>query len=75
MAESGLMVEGWPLVLGCDASGVVVKTGKDASSTFKVGDEVCGVPRLGLPGYGTCQEYVWHPAVRCLDSANALYSS
>lgn len=55
---SGLLVSSFPIVLGCDASGVVVEVGKEAESFFKVGDRVCGCTRLGDPGYGTFQEYV-----------------
>jgi NADPH:quinone reductase-like Zn-dependent oxidoreductase len=54
----GLLVSSFPIVLGCDASGVVVEAGKEAESHFKVGDRVCGCTRLGEPGYGTFQEYV-----------------
>lgn len=55
---SGLLVSSFPIVLGCDASGVVVEVGTEAESFFKVGDRVCGCTRLGEPGYGTFQEYV-----------------
>ena len=58
MQSYGIMVSTWPIVLGCDAGGVVVEVGQAAASTFKVGDEVCGCTRLGIPGYGTFQEYV-----------------
>jgi NADPH:quinone reductase-like Zn-dependent oxidoreductase len=56
----GLLVSSFPIVLGCDASGVVVEVGEEASP-FKVGDRVCGCTRLGEPGYGTFQEYVRFP--------------
>lgn len=61
----GMLVSSFPIVLGCDSSGVVVEVGKEAESQFKVGDRVCGCTRLGEPGYGTFQEYVrsmgeWH---------------
>lgn len=61
---SGVLFSSFPIVLGCDASGVVVEVGseettsKSSSSSFKVGDRVCGCTRLGEPGYGTFQEYV-----------------
>lgn len=56
---SGPLVSSFPIVLGCDASGVVVEVGSEASeSFFKVGDRVCGCTRLGELGYGTFQEYV-----------------
>ena len=57
MQSSGLLVMSWPIVLGCDASGVVVEVGKAAASDFKVGDRVCGCTRLGIPGHSTFQEY------------------
>ena len=57
MQSSGLLVMLWPIVLGCDASGVVVEVGKAAASDFKVGDRVCGCTRLGIPGHSTFQEY------------------
>lgn len=64
---TGLLVPSFPIVLGCDASGVVVEVGsgeekeeedEGTGSLFKVGDRVCGCVRLGEPGYGTFQEYV-----------------
>ena len=58
MSSSGLLVLDWPLVLGVDASGVVVEVGENASKKFKVGDEVAGCTRLGSKGYSTGQEYV-----------------
>ncbi|KAF2418902.1 GroES-like protein [Tothia fuscella] len=60
MAFTGLLITKWPFILGCDAGGVVVKAGSKAEGPlgpFKVGDEVCGCTRLGMPGYSTCQEY------------------
>lgn len=54
----GTLVSSFPVVLGCDASGVVVEVGKEAETFFKPGDRVCGCTRLGEPGYGTFQEYV-----------------
>lgn len=57
MQSTGLLVTAWPIVLGCDAGGVVVQVGPDAASSFKVGDRVCGCTRLGVPGYSTFQEY------------------
>lgn len=59
--RAGLLVSSFPIVLGCDASGVVVDVGKDAEASFKIGDRVCGCTRLGEPGYGTFQEYVCFP--------------
>lgn len=62
MADWGILVEGWPLVPGCDGAGVVVKVGKGATSplggAFKEGDEVLGCTRLGSKGYSPWQEYV-----------------
>ena len=57
MQSTGLLVTKWPIVLGCDASGIVIKAGAATSSTFKVGDRVCGCTRLGVPGFSTFQEY------------------
>jgi len=59
MAAYGLLVVGWPLVLGVDAGGVVVEAGEEATSKygFKAGDEVFGCTRLGVPGYSAGQEY------------------
>jgi NADPH:quinone reductase-like Zn-dependent oxidoreductase len=61
MAFSGLLVLKWPLVLGCDAAGVVVKAGSKAEGPLgplKVGNEVLGCTRLGDEPYATAQEYV-----------------
>jgi NADPH:quinone reductase-like Zn-dependent oxidoreductase len=57
MQATGTLVLSWPIVLGCDASGVVVETGEGVTK-FKVGDKVFGCTRLGHPGYSTFQEYV-----------------
>lgn len=61
MASTGLLIQDWPFVLGCDAAGVIVKVGSNAEGPvgpLKVGDEVLGCTRLGCKGYSTCQEYV-----------------
>ena len=58
--QGGLLVESWPIVLGCDASGVVVEAGEEVTK-FKVGDGAFGCTRLGFPGYMTFQEYVGAP--------------
>ena len=66
MQGTGLLVTAWPIVLGCDASGVVTIVGDGAASNLKVGDRVCGCTRLGVPGFSTFQEYF------CMDSNLAL---
>ncbi|KFY88357.1 hypothetical protein V500_06410 [Pseudogymnoascus sp. VKM F-4518 (FW-2643)] len=53
---TGMMVKSWPIALGCDASGIVVKAGEDVKN-FKVGDRVSGTTRLGTSGHGTFQEF------------------
>lgn len=58
MQSSGVIVHEWPLFLGVDVAGVVVKVGENAASMFKVGDHVCGCTRVGYPGYNSGQEYV-----------------
>ena len=58
MADSGILVQSWPLIAGVDAAGVVVEVGEKAASGFKVGDEVCGCTRIGTEGYSTMEEYV-----------------
>ena len=66
MQATGLLITTWPIVLGCDASGTVIKTGSSSSSSsfsktttpkFNPGDRVCGCTRVGVPGYSTFQEY------------------
>ena len=58
MQSWGLLVDTWPVVLGCDAGGVVVEVGDGkAASLFKVGQKVAGCTRLGVPGYSTFQQY------------------
>lgn len=58
MSSTGALVKDWPLVPGIDVAGVVEKVGEKASSSFKVGDQVCGCTRIGARGYSACQEYV-----------------
>lgn len=57
MQSTGLLVNAWPIVLGCDASGEVVEIGEGVRK-FKVGDGIYGCTRLGFQGYGTFQDYV-----------------
>ena len=60
MQQIGLMVQSWPIVLGCDASGVVLESGSPNSRFQYVGgvpQGIFGCTRLGFPGYGTFQEY------------------
>ncbi|KAK2745061.1 hypothetical protein FQN55_006418 [Onygenales sp. PD_40] len=58
MQSTGALVQKWPLGLGLDVGGVVVKVGENATSLFKVGDYVCGCTRLGAPGYNGGQEFL-----------------
>ncbi len=57
MQSSGILITSFPIVLGCDASGIVVEIGEGVGK-FKVGDKVFGCTRLGCPGYSTFQEFV-----------------
>lgn len=59
MSQYGILVMEWPLVLGVDASGVVVEAGETAQKQygFKEGDYVCGCTRLGRKQYSTAQEF------------------
>ena len=57
MQSTGLLVTKWPIVLGCDASGVVVEVGAEVKD-FKKGDYVFGCTRLGIESHGTFQEFV-----------------
>ena len=70
MQGTGLLVTAWPIVLGCDAGGSVVKAG--AKTTFKPGDRVFGCTRLGVPGHSTFQEYHLMDAVRTVLIPDAL---
>lgn len=63
MQGTGMLVLSWPIVLGCDASGVVAEVGEGVSK-FKAGDKVFGCTRLGHAGYGTFQEFVSQKVVR-----------
>ncbi|APA05816.1 hypothetical protein SS1G_01812 [Sclerotinia sclerotiorum 1980 UF-70] len=56
MRTTGLLIPSYPMVLGCDASGVVVETGSEVSK-FRVGDAVFGCTRPGVVGCGTFQEF------------------
>lgn len=57
MQQTGMLVTHWPIVLGCDASGVVVEVGEGVKR-FKTGDGVFGCTNLGTPSCGTFQEFV-----------------
>ena len=65
MQSTVLLVTAWPIILGCDVAGVVVEVGKFASSSFKVGGEICGCTRLGVPGHSTFQDYVCPTSTPC----------
>ena len=74
MANYGLLVLEWPLVLGVDASGVVVEAGEVAQKKhgFKPGDYVCGCTRLGKKEYATCQEFFLMDAHLAIPKPNNL---
>lgn len=72
MQGTGMLVLSWPIVLGCDASGIVTKVGEGVSK-FKVGDKVFGCTRLGHPGYGTFQEFVSELNLNKEGKANPVY--
>ncbi|KAK5061616.1 hypothetical protein LTR84_008160 [Exophiala bonariae] len=59
MVDWGILVVEWPFVLGCDAAGVVVEAGEEASSRYGLtpGTEVFGCTRLGHQQYSTAQEF------------------
>jgi NADPH:quinone reductase-like Zn-dependent oxidoreductase len=42
MQASGVFVQQWPSIFGCDVAGVVHEVGSDAHERFKVGDRVIG---------------------------------
>lgn len=75
MQSYGMMVTSFPIVLGCDAAGVVVEVGSNAQAKFKPGDQVCGCTRLGFPGYSTFQEFVGLAITVCEEMASIrIYS-
>ncbi|KAL8751843.1 MAG: hypothetical protein Q9184_005932 [Pyrenodesmia sp. 2 TL-2023] len=55
MSSTGLLIKSFPIVLGCDSSGIVTKVGPNTS--LKPGQRICGCTRLGSPGYSTFQQY------------------
>ena len=54
---TGMMITSFPIVLGADASGIVVEVGESVTK-FKIGDAVFGCTVLGTPGYSPFQEFV-----------------
>lgn len=42
MQDTGVFVQQWPAVFGCDVAGVVHEVGTGAESRFKKGDRVIG---------------------------------
>jgi len=62
MAKIGFVVKQWPVVLGCDFSGVVEDVGADIQN-FKKGDEVYGYSQLGAGRTGTFQERLVTPEI------------
>jgi len=55
MQHSGALVLEWPVILGCDASGVVIECGSEVTK-FKIGDHAYGCTRVGQNQYSTFQE-------------------
>ncbi|KAJ4360844.1 uncharacterized protein N0V89_001411 [Didymosphaeria variabile] len=74
--QMGLLVESWPFVPGCEASGIVVKAGNEARNAlggyFKKGDIVAGCARLGVEGHGTFAEYFLLDAEVALPKPDSL---
>ena len=62
MHQTGALVAGWPFTPGCEASGVIVKVGSNATSAlgnmFKEGDKVFGCVKVGTSGFTCWGEYV-----------------
>lgn len=42
MQKSGIFVQQWPAIFGCDVAGEVCQVSAEASDRFKVGDRVIG---------------------------------
>ncbi|KAI8620538.1 chaperonin 10-like protein [Chytriomyces sp. MP71] len=65
MRDMGFQVGSWPVVLGSDLSGIIVKTGSNASAGFKEGDRVLAnapaFDKKGAENYGAFQEYALVP--------------
>lgn len=55
----GILVQSWPVGLGCDAAGIVVDAGKNAAGKygFKAGDHVFGCTRPADIKYATVNQY------------------
>lgn len=54
-----MLVKEWPVVIGVDASGIIVEAGKEAQEKYNMrpGTYVCGCTRIGMKGYAAGQEY------------------
>jgi NADPH:quinone reductase-like Zn-dependent oxidoreductase len=42
MQDSGVFVQQWPTIFGCDVAGEVYEVGSEAQTRFKKGDRVIG---------------------------------
>jgi NADPH:quinone reductase-like Zn-dependent oxidoreductase len=49
MQSSGVFVQQWPAILGCDVAGEVHGVGSEAHGRFKIGDRVVGWDTNLLP--------------------------
>jgi len=57
MIELGFLINKYPVILGCDVSGVIIEKGNQVTNDVQLGDIIYAFNPLGVENFGTFAEY------------------